>query len=39
MSSAVYKAVISVADKVVPKGLRPLWEHPAGTPLNILFLL
>lgn len=36
MSSAVYKAVISAADKVVPRGLRPLWEHPAG-PKTIFF--
>lgn len=32
--SIVYKAVISAADKVVPRGLRPLWEHPAGKLLN-----
>lgn len=28
--SAVYKAVVSIADKAVPRTLRPLWEHPAG---------
>ncbi|XP_050532290.1 mitochondrial pyruvate carrier 2-like [Daktulosphaira vitifoliae] len=34
--SLVYKAVISATDKVVPKSLRPLWEHPAG-PKTVFF--
>ncbi|KAI1294598.1 Mitochondrial pyruvate carrier 2 [Halotydeus destructor] len=34
--SAVYRSVIRAADKFVPVGLRPLWEHPAG-PKTIHF--
>jgi hypothetical protein len=28
--SALYRGVISVADKFVPAKLQPLWAHPAG---------
>lgn len=34
--SVIYRALVSSADKVVPQGLRPLWEHPAG-PKTIHF--
>ncbi|KAM7249365.1 hypothetical protein ACFE04_011125 [Oxalis oulophora] len=34
--SAIYKAVISVGDKVVPQALLPLWQHPAG-PKTVFF--
>ncbi|KAI5645839.1 mitochondrial pyruvate carrier 2-like [Phthorimaea operculella] len=34
--SKIYKAIVTVADKVVPSTLRPLWEHPAG-PKTIFF--
>lgn len=29
--SAIYRGVISVADKFVPAKLLPFWNHPAGT--------
>jgi hypothetical protein len=34
--SVIYRALVGVGDKVVPSGLRPLWEHPAG-PKTIFF--
>ncbi|XP_021191148.1 mitochondrial pyruvate carrier 2 [Helicoverpa armigera] len=36
MSSKLYKAIITFAEKFVPNALRPLWEHPAG-PKTIFF--
>lgn len=30
MASALYQTIIKTADKVVPKALEPLWQHPAG---------
>ena len=34
--SAIYRGVISVADKFVPAKLLPFWNHPAG-PKTIFF--
>ncbi|XP_065202360.1 mitochondrial pyruvate carrier 2-like [Planococcus citri] len=34
--SMVYKAAVSVGDKIVPKALQPLWQHPAG-PKTVFF--
>lgn len=31
--SAVYRGIITVADRFVPDKLRPLWNHPAGKKL------
>ncbi|XP_044738434.1 mitochondrial pyruvate carrier 2-like [Chrysoperla carnea] len=36
MASALYKSIITVADKVVPKKFEPLWQHPAG-PKTVFF--
>ncbi|CAH0596431.1 unnamed protein product [Chrysodeixis includens] len=36
IASKLYVTVISVADKFVPKSMRPMWEHPAG-PKTIFF--
>lgn len=34
--AALYRALVTTADKFVPGKLRPLWEHPAG-PKTIFF--
>ncbi|XP_076079435.1 mitochondrial pyruvate carrier 2-like isoform X3 [Mytilus galloprovincialis] len=34
--SAIYRGIISVADKFVPAKLAPFWNHPAG-PKTIFF--
>lgn len=34
--AVVYRGIINVADKFVPKALRPMWEHPAG-PKTVFF--
>ncbi|TNN15021.1 putative mitochondrial pyruvate carrier 2 [Schistosoma japonicum] len=34
--SGVYRALVSVVDKRVPTGLKPIWDHPAG-PKTIFF--
>ncbi|RZF40452.1 hypothetical protein LSTR_LSTR013914 [Laodelphax striatellus] len=34
--AAVYKAVITTADRFVPKALQPLWNHEAG-PKTVFF--
>ncbi|CAH0389733.1 unnamed protein product [Bemisia tabaci] len=36
MSSAVYRSIISTAEKFVPNKLQPLWNHPAG-PKTVFF--
>lgn len=36
MASAVYKGLVRMGDKIVPSGLRPLWNHEAG-PKTIFF--
>ncbi|KAM3962140.1 mitochondrial pyruvate carrier 2 isoform 2-T2 [Aphomia sociella] len=36
MSTKVYKALITAADRFVPSKLRPLWEHEAG-PKTVFF--
>lgn len=34
--AALYRALVTTADRFVPSKLRPLWEHPAG-PKTIFF--
>ncbi|XP_026735295.1 probable mitochondrial pyruvate carrier 2 isoform X2 [Trichoplusia ni] len=36
IASKVYTIIVSIADKFVPKSMRPMWEHPAG-PKTIFF--
>uniref|UniRef100_A0A1L8E084 Mitochondrial pyruvate carrier n=2 Tax=Nyssomyia neivai TaxID=330878 RepID=A0A1L8E084_9DIPT len=36
MASAVYRGIISTADKFVPPKMMPLWNHPAG-PKTVFF--
>ena len=35
--SVIYKAAVSIGDKVVPRALQPLWQHPAGELNYITF--
>lgn len=39
MASAIYKSIITVADKVVPKKFEPLWQHPAGIFIILTVIL
>ncbi|XP_037779018.1 mitochondrial pyruvate carrier 2-like [Penaeus monodon] len=34
--SAIYRAVIRTADKLVPPKMQPMWNHPAG-PKTVFF--
>ncbi|KAK3583907.1 hypothetical protein CHS0354_033684 [Potamilus streckersoni] len=34
--SSLYRGFIAVADKFVPAGLQPIWNHPAG-PKTVFF--
>ncbi|XP_055595857.1 mitochondrial pyruvate carrier 2-like [Uranotaenia lowii] len=36
MASKVYNLLVGTADKFVPNGLRPLWNHAAG-PKTVFF--
>lgn len=36
MASRVYRAMISLADPLVPSSARPLWNHAAG-PKTVFF--
>lgn len=39
MSSAVYRSIISTAEKFVPNKLQPLWNHPAGMSTTPIYSL